>query len=142
VPVEERNYKKENNKDLLILIASSMYLFIASYTFTSSKNISLKLSENLSYEERQRHGDGTCDFDNNAAIRTTILFSFIPTLILKTYGFIKYFKRDPDDFRKTFTRIEIFLHATFGFMTLLDLYHYMTISPNCREMPVMSMYNF
>lgn len=100
------------------------------------------IDKEASEEFRKIHGDGTCDFDSNKAIRAVIYWSFIPTLILRSIGAYKYHNKDPLDFKTFYNRTEIYWHASYGGWTLTNLLFYMHISQNCRDMFVMSMINF
>ena len=120
----------------------TLYLLVSTFLFESSDKFKIVLRPDASDRERMVHGDGTCDYDSNASIRRLLWFCFVPVIILRAIGAIKYHKRDPLDFQDFATKIEIFYHAGFGCWTLISLYFYMKISQNCRDLFVMSMINF
>lgn len=88
------------------------------------------------------YGDGTCNFDSNHALMWLLYFSFLPSVILRTVAALKFRKSDPLDFRLFSEKLDLIHHATFGSWTLVSLFTYMKVSPNCKEMVVMSMINF
>lgn len=140
--VQEKNWLEENTKDLWLLIGFSLYVFVSTFAFKSSNMFKIMVPPTASEEERRIHGDGKCNFDSNHQLRLVVIYSFIPTIIIRAIGHVLYNKKDPLDFVKFYNRIEVFWHASYGFWTLLNLYNYMTISQNCRDMLVMSMVNF
>ena len=141
-PIECKNYQKENESQLMMLFGFTVYLYISLFLFQSSDKYRIIVNENDSPQEKKLHGDGSCNFDSNATLETLIYFSFFPSIILRAFGAIKYRKHDPLDFEKAYNRIEIFWHATFGSWTLYNLYIYMNISQNCRELFKMAMINY
>ena len=75
-------------------------------------------------DEIEKHGNGICDFDTNLSVERVLWFSFLPTLIVRLYGFIKYppSRSDPIDFRNTNDFINFIWHGSFGIWTLCMLY--------------------
>lgn len=112
----------------MLLIGFTIYIYVSTVIFKSSDQFRISLTSGATVEEKAMHGDGICNFDCNYALRTLIYYSFIPCILIRTYGAIKYGKHDPLDFEHLYQRIEVFWHATFGGWTLLNLYVYMNIS--------------
>lgn len=126
----------------MMIIGFTIYLYVSTVIFKSSNQFRINLHPDASDEEKAIHGDGLCDFDSNYALQSLIFYSFIPCILIRTYGAVKYHKCDPLDFEYLYQRIEVFWHTTFGGWTLLNLYVYMNISQNCRALFVMSMINY
>jgi len=142
LPIPDKDYIKENKNALALLMGFSLYLYVCTYTFQSTEGFKIMLSPDASDYEKNLHGDGTCDFDSNSSIQKLIYLSFVPVIVFRAYGAIKYYKKDPLDFKSLSDRIEILYHGSFGMWTLTSLYLYMSISQNCRDLFVMSMINF
>jgi hypothetical protein len=127
---------------LIILTAATTYLLIATRVFHSSNMYKITLPDDATEEEKQMHGDGTCNFDSNTALSNLVYYSFSFTILLRLIGHVRYRKRDPLDFKDFANNIDIIFHAGYGIWTLTSIYYYMSISQNCRELRVMSMLNF
>lgn len=117
---------------------ASAYIFLSTIFFRSSNTFTLTAST----RHHKIQGDGSCNFDSNRELMTLLYFSFLPSIILRTYGALKYHKKDPLDFRLFADKLDLIHHASFGAWTLVAMYYYMRISPNCKELVAMSMLNF
>ena len=82
----------------MMLIGMTLYLLVSTFLFESSNKFKIVLRPDATEREKQMHGDGTCDYDSNASVQRLIWFSFIPVILLRAVGAIKYHKKDPLDF--------------------------------------------
>lgn len=66
----------------------------------------------------------------------------LPTLVLRAYGFCRYRKRDPLDFKDLAFYISIFYNASYGCWTIYNIYTFLGISTACKQVHSLSLVNF
>ena len=71
------------------------------YSFDSSNKLRVE------YPQPDDPLNGFCDFDSNKVLTNLALLIFLPTILLRLFGFIKYHKRDPIEFHELSYFIEI-----------------------------------
>ena len=71
-----------------------------------------------------------------------MLYILVPSLLLRLHGYFKYRKSDPLDFKDYSSYIYVFYHGSYGLWTIYNIFRYMGVSQNCKELRSMSMINY
>lgn len=141
-PVEEKNYFQENVSHGLKLLGLTFYLIFSIIYFKSTNTMKVTINPNASESRKKMYGDGSCNFDCNSHIEALLIASFVPTLFMRLFAFIKFRHRDPHEIEEMAKKIMLYWQLSYGFWTLIEFIEYMFISPNCREILAMSLLSY